>query len=251
MKKQQISSGIGRRAGFFHYFFEKNMTCIGEYRSVTAMIFDKREAKTILQQTKQEQHSHVSNIENHSHLQRVNEIHRHSELHTHIEKAAPEKEQTSRPQTEMREKSESEALKHAQRDFYQTVVNRFMKVTGEQPSVKKEKETSPKEKRFHLSKETERVVQKQPLREGTPVTALHQRENKPLSAAEFELLEARIVTRLEEKIVKKTETKKEQHVTYEAHVLKQREEKKMADKVYRMVAKRRDKELRRKGYLYE
>lgn len=256
MKKQHISSGIGRRAEFFHYFFEKNMACIGEYRTVTAMVFNKREAE-IIQQQNVEKHSDVSEIQNHTHVQTINEIHHHSEVQHH-EPLQSSKSFAIQPQiTKTVQNHSSEQVHHqhnietVKRDFHTRVVNRFLKVKRDEPSVTKEKDVLTEQKMFHMPKKTPKQVSTPDREKKTSVTMHYQRENKQLVAEEIKVLEERIVTRLEEKIVRKKDEKKAHTLTHEEHIVKQREEKKMADKVYRMVSKRWDKELRRKGYLYE
>ena len=256
MRKQKISSGISsidRRAGFFHYFFEKNRTCIGEYRTVTAMVFDKRETETVLQQN-----SYVSETHKHTHAQTINETHQHMDVsdpaHAHksdTEVIPSHASEMIRNQETVHVHLHKGVTEKAQRDFHETVLNRFMKVQRVVSPALNEKTTVAAQRIFPMHKEIQREFKSVPHTEIPSVTRHYQQEKQTLGEEELKVLESRIVTRLEENIVRKTEKKQEHAVTHEAHVVKQREEKKMADKVYRMVSKRWDKELRRKGYLYE
>ena len=230
MKKQHISSDIGRRAEFFHYFFKKNRSCIGEYRTVTAMVFDKRAAE-IIQQQNIEKHSDVSEIQNYTHVQTINEIHHHSEVEHH-EPLQSSKSFAVQPQsTQTVQNHSSEPVHHphsiesVKRDFHTSVVNRFLKVKRDEPSVTKEKAVLTEQKMFHMPKETPKQDPTPNRKKEPSVTMHYQRENKQLVAEEIKMLEDRIVTRLEEKIVRKKDEKREHALTQGEHIVKQREEK--------------------------
>ncbi len=255
MKKQHISSDIKRRAAFFNYCFDKGLKSVGVYKSMTAMVFEKKQPET----TVYHQHDVHSQLVNTHHNITKNEtlvqnIHNLSVNNTQENSLTTE---TSFPQIQPFQSvspkdesmQQSTGVHHKLDLFTSTVQKRFQVLNQHKQSSRENKRVSLSQRMSipmsNIAEHTHVEIHEDQHRE-----VEHPSPTNTMQVERFKALEERLLKRIDAKMNVNKNEQKRNNVRDEERIVLQREEKKMVDKVYTLVMKRRDKELKRKGYLY-
>lgn len=257
MKKQQISSDIKRRAAFFNYCFEKGLRSVGTYKSMTAMVFEKKQPETTVYH-QHEAHTQLVNnnqsitknetvVQNIHHLSVNNTQENILTAHTSFPEIPPS--QSISPKEERMEKS---AAVHNKLDLFTSRVHKRFHVFNQH----QHKHSNGEDKRVslpqHMSMPTSNMTQHThvEMNENQHTEVQHPLPKNIIQTESIKALEKRLLKRIDAKMNVNKNEQKRNNVFDEERIVLQREEKKMVDKVYTLVMKRRDKELKRKGYLY-
>jgi len=255
MTQEESSLEVKHRANFFHYIFNKNIKSPVGYKSPTAMIFEKKQASvTIYNNSSKQEQSFYRNSED-STQYITNNTQNLFESHTHINPTA--------------KVTSTHFSIHSQENIYNTdyIINRFdqsekllfnsvalenlsQKLLFNSVVLQKfTKYNSQKPTEINSSKASSRVLLK--VDSEDPTTIIYQKDKEIIQAQYIKELEERVIDRVEERI--KVEHKKEftNTVSQEERIMRQREERLSAEKIYTFVMKRWDKELKRKGHLYD
>jgi len=255
MNKQHISSDIKRRAVFFNYCFDKGLKSVGVYKSMTAMVFEKKQPET----TVYHQHeSHTQLVNTHQSITKnetlVQNIHNLSVHHTQENSSTI---QTSFPEIppsqsifSKEESMQKNADVHHKPDRFTSAVQKRFQVLNQHKHSKQEDNRVLISQ--HITMPTSNMTEQThvEIHEGKNREIQHPSHIDTMQGERFKALEERLLKRIDMKININKNEQKRHNVRDEERIVLQREEKKMVDKVYTLVMKRRDKELKRKGYLY-
>lgn len=252
MKKQQISSDIKRRAFFFNYCFEKGLRFVDTYKSMTAMVFEKKQPETTVYHQHKAYTQWVNNnqnitnnetvVQNIHHLSVNNTPENILTTHTSFPKIPP-----SQSIFLKEERMQKITAVHHKLDLFTSRVHKRFHIFGQYQHQHQYQHSIGEDKRVSLSHMTQhRHVE---MNENQHTEVQHLSLTNTIQTESIKVLEERLLNRIDAKMNVNTNEQKRNNM-HEEHIVLQREEKKMVDKVYTLVMKRRDKELKRKGYLY-
>lgn len=249
MTQEESSLEVKHRANFFHYIFNKNIKSPVGYKSPTAMIFEKKQASVeIYNNSSKQEKSFYRNSEdsrqyitNNTQNLFESQTQHLSEPLTHINPTAKD--------------TSTHISIHKQENIYNTdyIKNRFdqsEKLFFNSVILKRfSKYNRQKTTEINNSKTMSRELLK--MHSEDPTTLIYQKDKEIIQAQHIKELEERVINRVEERI--KVEHKKEftNTVSKEERIIRQREERLSAERIYTFVMKRWDKDLKRKGHLYD
>ncbi len=249
MTQEESSLEVKHRANFFHYIFNKNIKSPVGYRSPTAMIFEKKQASVAIynNNSKQEQSFYRNSEDSRQYItnktQNLFESHAQhlSAFHTQLNTTA--------------KVTSAHVSIHKQENIYNTdyIKNRFYqseKLLFNSAVLQRfSKYNRQKTTEINSSKAINRELLK--IDSEDPTTIIYQKDKEIIQSQHIKELEERVIDRVEERI--KVEHKKEftNTVSREERIIRQREERLSAERVYTFVMKRWDKDLKRKGHLYD
>jgi len=265
MKKQTISSAIDRRASFFSYFFNKGLGSVGEYKSMTTMIFEKEDPqpdRTVQYIDRTVHHESTIQVDKHvmqdnsttviQNSQKSSAEHRHEHLFSDNTSSSVFTHVVQDNRQYVYETQQHTVVHQPKDHLNTTVINRsqyFNKPSA--TTMKLETYVSlPSHTNIQLTPLSEQVHFEMKQEKETQIVL--PQEQSMLTPVIIKALEEKILTHVDEKIKVHTEVQntRSDTIRQEERIVIRREEKKMADKIYILVKKRWDKELNRKGYLY-
>jgi len=243
MKEKRISSDVNRRVKFFNYFFDKGIAYIGEYNFITAMIFEKKQVPLkINQNIKNSMQNVTQNIYN------VKEFTTH--IHPGIEISSQNISEHAQAFTYKTTNIDNSVSDNSIHLFNSAIVEKFIKFNPDNRINVKHTDvfSSVINNHAHTTFPNKELLK---VNGEKSVTIVHQKDKGSFQVQQIKELEEKVFHRVEERIKVEKQEKAITTVSYEERIIQQREEKRMTDKIYTMVMKRWDRELSRKGHLYD
>ena len=247
-------SALQTRVGFFDHLHRGKYAIVGDYPSMSSMVFDTRSPDVHLYtknvRKEEKNHYHIDASQAHYTTQNIHTSTNNHQEHYFKKESSVQKhlnlKQLFSEQNVFSEKHEPKP----QEQFNQRLLEKFFTFSSTIESSFSSKLLTNNHKSQTL-KENKLVLERLLETGENSVAFVHPKEEKSISTEDIKHLEQSISQRVEERIVIETQREKEKILTVEERTLLIREEKKSADKIYSMVMKRWDKERSRKGHLYD
>lgn len=243
MIERKFSSNVKKRTDFFNCFFNKGMGYIGNYNSITSMIFDKKHPiYNLYNNSENHTKSVTQNI--HNRVESISNIYPIIELNTSLNALESKQELTYKTSY-----VDNSSVDNSIELFNNAIIEKFTKFnTQNHKRIEKQVLLNPVTHNHFTTKSMFSESLQIPTE--TSTTMVHQKDKEPVQVQAIKEIEEKLLHQVEEKIKVVKKEKRVVTMTHEERIVQQREEKKVTDKIYTMVMKRWDKELSRKGHLY-
>lgn len=240
MKEQTLHLHIEKKIHYFSHLFTRGIMPMYKYSTMTSLFFDTKQLPTNIYHTdiKNTQNNtlkNVKNIYNQNHVSMLN-------IYPNLHASFPES--TSNIST-----LEKHSVLNQYDVFSQHIATKFVNFKSPSHIDTKHFDTAHTIAQTHMPNRHLNHAKQEP-QNAKRINFIHPQDKVSTQTEYFKNLEERIVVKVEERLNSLKETTSITELSHEKRILVEHEHKKTADKIYTMVTKRWDKELRRKGHLY-